>query len=66
MRVFKSLSAIAVNRLLDRSERPLWQRNYHERIIRSDDELNAARKYIEENPLKWDMDKENPANLPMP
>lgn len=41
----------------------LWQRNYYERIIRSDAELNAARKYIEENPLKWDMDKENPANL---
>jgi len=66
VRVFKSLSAIAVNRLLDRSERPLWQRNYHERIIRNDAELNAARKYIGENPLKWDMDTENPANLAVP
>jgi len=44
----------------------LWQRNYHERIIRSDAELDAARKYIGENPLQWDMDTENPANLAMP
>ncbi len=40
----------------------LWQRNYYERIIRDDDELNQTRRYIEENPLKWDLDQENPTN----
>jgi REP element-mobilizing transposase RayT len=38
----------------------LWQRNYYERIIRSDSELDAIRKYIAENPLKWNEDPERP------
>ncbi len=64
MRAFKSISAIGVNRLLRRQERPLWQRSYYERIIRNGAELNAARKYIVENPVKWADDKENPAYIP--
>lgn len=31
--------------------------------MRNDDELNRARKYIAENPLKWAEDKENPVNV---
>ncbi len=38
----------------------VWQRNYYEHIIRNDTELNRIRQYIIENPLKWDMDSENP------
>jgi len=64
MRVFKSMSAIDVNRLLDRSGVPVWQRNYYERVIRDERELDAARKYILENPIKWDLDRENPQNAP--
>ena len=30
-----------------------WQRNFHERMIRSDDALNRARLYIRNNPKKW-------------
>jgi len=40
----------------------LWQRNYYERIIRNDDELERARRYIESNPARWETDRENPAN----
>ena len=36
-----------------------WQRNYYERIIRNEAELNAIRKYIAENPQHWDTDAEN-------
>lgn len=36
-----------------------WQRNYYERIIRNYDEINRIRKYIFENPLKWEMDEHN-------
>ena len=43
----------------------VWQRNYYERIIRNDAELNAIRAYIEENPKKWAVDAENEA-LQMP
>jgi REP element-mobilizing transposase RayT len=42
----------------------LWQRGYYERIIRGEKELDAARKYILENPMNWAMDKENPEKAP--
>lgn len=35
----------------------LWQRNYHEHIIRSDDELQEIRRYISNNPKNWKKDK---------
>jgi REP element-mobilizing transposase RayT len=60
IRAFKSISAIQANRLLDRSDRPFWQRDYFERVIRSETELLAVRQYIRNNPLAWDVDPENP------
>ena len=38
----------------------LWQRNYYERIIRNETELNRIREYIANNPMKWEFDRENP------
>ena len=63
VRAYKSLSAVAVNRHLGRSERPVWQRNYYEHIIRGEDALNDIRLYITRNPPCWDKDAENPANV---
>lgn len=40
----------------------LWQRNYYERVIRNDRELNLIREYIRDNPLNWVLDNENPKN----
>ncbi|WP_396624134.1 REP-associated tyrosine transposase [Luteitalea sp.] len=34
-------------------QEPLWQRGYHDRIIRSDAERAALLAYIAENPLRW-------------
>ncbi len=39
----------------------LWQRNYYEHIVRSENELNRIREYIANNPLRWEMDRENPS-----
>jgi len=39
-----------------------WQRNYYEHIIRNERELNAIRQYIQNNPLKWALDRDNPTN----
>ena len=44
----------------------LWQRNYYEHIIRDANELDRAREYIVNNPLKWALDRENPANAVNP
>ncbi len=35
----------------------LWQRNYYERIIRDENELNNIRQYIRDNPMNWQNDK---------
>lgn len=60
---FKSISAIAANRLLGRSGTPFWQRNYYEHVIRSDEKLNQIRQYIRDNPAKWADDPNNPENI---
>lgn len=36
-----------------------WQKSFYDRIIRNEKELLEIRKYIEENPLKWHLDKNN-------
>ena len=38
----------------------IWQRNYYERIVRDQEELEKIRTYIVENPMKWESDRENP------
>jgi REP element-mobilizing transposase RayT len=38
----------------------LWQRNYHEHIIRDEESLNRIRQYILDNPAGWASDEENP------
>ena len=54
---FKSVSTRMVNKKYFESGNNLWQRNYHERIIRNDRELNAIRQYIRDKPLNWELDK---------
>ncbi len=44
-------------------DQKIWQRNYYDRIIRNEKELDKIRKYIFENPLKWELDRNNPENL---
>lgn len=36
-----------------------WQRNYWEHVIRNEDKLLKIRQYIQNNPLKWHLDREN-------
>ena len=42
-----------------------WQPKFYDRIIRNEKELNRIPKYINENPMKWDSDKNNFENLYM-
>lgn len=41
----------------------IWQRNYYEHIIRTERALNAIRRYIAENPLRWHLDRYNAAAI---
>ena len=38
----------------------LWQRNYHEHIVRNERELKNIRQYVANNPFQWAHDRENP------
>ena len=40
-----------------------WQSRFYDHIIRNEKSLNKIREYIINNPLKWEFDKNNPANL---
>jgi putative transposase len=60
IRQFKTFSAKRINTLNKHSGMPFWQRNYYERIIRNDHDLNRIREYITYNPFQWDSDPENP------
>ena len=37
----------------------MWQRNYYEHVVRGEDELNRIREYIDNNPIQWEIDREN-------
>jgi len=41
----------------------LWQRDYYERVIRSEDELLKVRQYVNNNPAKWEDDPNHPSKL---
>ena len=57
---FKSIVTKRINQIRANPGCPVWQRNYYERVIRNEHELARAREYIVNNPLKWELDRENP------
>ena len=40
----------------------LWQRNYYDHIIRDEKSFEQIREYVINNPLRWNIDDENPDN----
>ncbi len=59
IRGFKSSVTTRINTLRGTPGVPVWQRNYYDHIIRSDSAYSAVETYIQDNPLRWVMDKEN-------
>ena len=59
VRSFKGAVSKRINRRRGTPGAPVWQRNYYEHVIRSEDELQI-RRYIEGNPLRWSLDREHP------
>jgi len=37
----------------------IWQRNYYEHVIRNEKEWDRIHRYIESNPMNWEIDEEN-------
>lgn len=40
-------------------DKQLWQRNYYEHIVRTEEDLNKIREYVNINPLIWNRDRNN-------
>ncbi len=57
---FKMNSSKCINKLRHTSGSSVWQRNYYEHVIRNDEALTRIRGYIQTNPLRWELDRENP------
>ena len=63
VRAYKSAVTYAVNAAQNSRGAVLWQKNYYEHIIRNDHELHNIRSYIVNNPLKWQLDRDNAQNI---
>ena len=64
--IIRSFKSIVSRRVIDKGlgvGLPVWQRNYYERVIRSEHDLNEIRKYISENPTNWSHDPDNPTAM---
>lgn len=61
IRYFKGKSAYLIHKKGFKNFQ--WQRNYYERIIRSEEELAKIREYVVKNPILWDQDRNNPKNF---
>lgn len=59
IRAFKSYSTKEINSLQNSAGRTFWQKNYYDRVIRNEKELERIREYIYFNPLRWYWDKSN-------
>lgn len=60
VRLLKSVTTKRINDLRASPGTPVWQRNYHEHVIRDEAELECIREYIQSNPCNWAEDSENP------
>ena len=60
---YKSSVTKQINILQRTPKFPVWQRNYYDHVIRNNDDLSNTRDYIINNPLQWELDRENPENI---
>ena len=55
---YKMQTAKQINLLRKTQGKSVWQRNYYDKIIESDDEYDAISEYILTNPSRWGLDKD--------
>ena len=39
-----------------------WQKSFYDHVIRNDKDLHRVRAYIQNNPLNWELDRDNQTN----
>jgi REP element-mobilizing transposase RayT len=60
IRGYKSGVLKRINEMHHSHRKTVWQRSFYEHVIRNEESLNRIRGYIATNPLRWELDKENP------
>jgi REP element-mobilizing transposase RayT len=62
---FKYQSTKLINESQGTPGAKVWQRNYYDRIIHNEKELQKIRNYIANNVLAWTFETEHPENIPL-
>jgi REP element-mobilizing transposase RayT len=57
---FKTTGATRINKLRGLIGAPVWQKSFYDRIVRNTRELDCIQKYIVNNPIRWEEDRDNP------
>lgn len=60
IRWYKGRCTYEINKMQNRI-RFTWQSGFYDHVIRNEESLLKIREYIHNNPLKWDIDENNPA-----
>jgi REP element-mobilizing transposase RayT len=63
---FKGAVTKAVRVMTGNHELAVWQDGFHDHIIRNEQELEAIREYIWDNPRAWSEDPQNPERIGEP
>lgn len=63
IRAYKSAVTYAINKLENSRGAAVWQRNYYERVVRNERELDVIARYIDYNPDAWQFDRDNSENI---
>jgi putative transposase len=53
---FKSGSTREINLVRTTPGERVWQRGYHDHVVRDEADLQRVRKYVETNPIRWALD----------
>jgi len=56
IRWYKGRCTFEINKIIE-NKNFSWQSKYYDHIVRDENSLNEIRKYIVDNPAKWDLDK---------
>ncbi|MBN2378308.1 transposase [candidate division WOR-3 bacterium] len=57
---FKMNTAKRINQMRNTRGFSVWQRNYWEHVIRIEKSMNRIFEYIQTNPFRWHLDRNNP------
>lgn len=60
---FKTVSTKRINGMRHTPGAKFWQRNYYEHIVRDENDSARIRRYIINNPSKWQTDRDNLDNV---